>query len=100
MRALSSLSPRLDGRACIALNAGGLPPGYFALSEQVAGGPIPDVLTLHRPAASTPQAGASAGVAVVVMAPHATYVQRIAIDPYAAKANRIVIRTPWATSSR
>lgn len=30
-----------------ALNAGVLPDGYYALAEQVAGGPIPDVLALH-----------------------------------------------------
>jgi hypothetical protein len=30
---------------CDELNAGGLPDGYLALSEQVSGGPIPDVLT-------------------------------------------------------
>ena len=29
------------------LNGGALPDGYYALAEQVAGGPIPDVLTLH-----------------------------------------------------
>src|ERR1700751_1643016 len=31
-----------------ALNAGRLPPGYVALVDQQAGGPIPDVLTLNR----------------------------------------------------
>jgi hypothetical protein len=31
------------------LNGGVLPQGYYALSEQYASGPIPDVLTLHRP---------------------------------------------------
>lgn len=34
-----------------ALNSGGLPPGYFALSEQVISGPVPDVsyaLLAHR----------------------------------------------------
>ena len=31
-----------------ALNGGGLPAGYFALAEQVLGGPIPDVVTLQR----------------------------------------------------
>jgi hypothetical protein len=29
------------------LNAGGLPPGYFAMVEQRAGGPEPDVVTLE-----------------------------------------------------
>lgn len=31
------------------LNGGVLPGGYYALSEQYASGPIPDVRTLHRP---------------------------------------------------
>ncbi len=33
---------------CRALNRGLLPPGYYALAEQVAGETIPDVLTLQR----------------------------------------------------
>ena len=32
------------------LNRGLLPPGYYALAEQIAGGLGPDVLTLQRPA--------------------------------------------------
>jgi hypothetical protein len=31
-----------------ALNSGGLPPGFFALAEQIVSGPIPDVVTLKR----------------------------------------------------
>ena len=36
-----------------ALNRGLLPTGFFALAEQVVGGPVPDVITLgqRRPAA-------------------------------------------------
>jgi hypothetical protein len=30
-----------------ALNAGRLPPGYYALAEQIAGDMVPDVLTLE-----------------------------------------------------
>jgi hypothetical protein len=37
-----------------ALNGGLLPSGYYALTEQHAGGPIPDVLTLHPTAAGAP----------------------------------------------
>src|SRR5262245_60421538 len=37
-----------------ALNGGLLPPGYYALAEQVAGEIIPDVLTLQR-AESAPE---------------------------------------------
>src|SRR5437588_730668 len=38
---------RWTAALCDALNTGGLPPDYFALAEQVASGPIPDVLTLR-----------------------------------------------------
>lgn len=77
-----------------ALNAGLLPPGYSALAEQVAAGPIPDVLTLHRPMHPERRSGASTGIAVTAMKPQSRYIQRVAIDPYAAKANRIAIHHP------
>ena len=39
-----------------ALNGGGLPPGYFAMAEQIVSGPIPDVVTLQRrPGSARPQ---------------------------------------------
>ncbi len=53
---------------CDALNTGGLPPGYYALAEQVIGGPIPDVLTLQQ----TSQTGSSpdvSGMAVMTAPP-------------------------------
>ena len=31
-----------------ALNGGLLPPGFFAMAEQIVSGPIPDVVTLKR----------------------------------------------------
>ena len=40
---------------CHALNTGALPPGYFALAEQVASGPIPDVLTLQQSPGNGPR---------------------------------------------
>ncbi|MDR3637021.1 MAG: hypothetical protein P4L84_24670 [Isosphaeraceae bacterium] len=58
---------------CQALNAGLLPPGFSALAEQVAAGPIPDVLTLHRPAHPTSPSGAAAGGAVTTAAPRSRY---------------------------
>lgn len=77
---------------CQTLNAGVLPEGFYALAEQVASGPIPDVLALHRPARSP--SGGAAGIALAAAAPRSRYVQRVAVDPYAARANRIVIRHP------
>jgi hypothetical protein len=39
------------------LNAGVLPPGYYAMAEQVAGGLGPDVLGLHKPQAVSDDGG-------------------------------------------
>ena len=42
---------------CNGLNAGRLPPGYFAMVEQRVGGPEPDVITLElTPPAGPPKA--------------------------------------------
>jgi hypothetical protein len=54
---------------CDRLNTGALPPGYYALSERAASGPIPDVLTLQ-------------------------HILPAEDDPYVAKASRIAIRHP------
>jgi hypothetical protein len=76
---------------CSALNAGRLPPGYFAMVEQRAGGPEPDVITL----ALTPPAGATpGGVAVAVQPPKARFVARSEATGYARKANRITVHHP------
>ncbi|HUG89885.1 MAG TPA: hypothetical protein VML55_03565, partial [Planctomycetaceae bacterium] len=61
-----------------ALNGGLLPPDFYALAEQVAEGPIPDVLTLERVASddnggfsdSSPAAG---GLAVADHPPRVRY---------------------------
>src|SRR5947209_10871663 len=74
---------------CNALNAGRLPPGYFAMVEQRAGGPEPDVVTLEL----VPRVGpAPGGVAVDVQPPRARFVRRAAVDAYARKANRVTVR--------
>ena len=77
---------------CTALNAGGLPPDYFALLEQNIRGPIPDVLTLQlAPGTARPSEG-SAGLAVTAIPPRARLVKRSEADIYAGKANRITVR--------
>jgi hypothetical protein len=79
-----------------ALNFGGLPRGYFALGEQVSGGPIPDVVTLHNEAPPTEEDGAT-GVTAVALATapvRATYIRRAEGDIYARKANRVAIHHP------
>jgi hypothetical protein len=75
-----------------ALNAGPLPPGYFALVEQKTGGPEPDVVTLELnlpPNASTP-----GGVAIAEAPPKVRFVTRSEAANYARKANRITVRHP------
>jgi hypothetical protein len=73
------------------LNAGRLPPGYFAMVEQKAGGPEPDVINLEL----TPHPEVSpGGVAVDVVPPKARIVTRTEAAGYARKANRVTVRHP------
>lgn len=75
-----------------ALNAGVLPSGYFAMTEQIISGPIPDVVTLqqkHRPGGVP---GAGCGVAVAEAPPRARFITAAEPDLYARKANRIAIK--------
>jgi hypothetical protein len=76
---------------CNALNAGRLPAGYFAMIEQRAGDPEPDVITLdlHQIASS-----ASEGMPVELEPPKARFVMRSDAAGYARKANRISVRHP------
>jgi len=74
-----------------ALNQGRLPPGYFALAEQVVGGPIPDVITLQRRDVPT-DPRTDGGVAVAQAPPRARFVTSAQTDLYVRKANRIVIK--------
>jgi hypothetical protein len=71
------------------LNAGLLPAGYFAMAEQVIGGPEPDVVSLH----TRPKPPAESSVAVVPARPRATFVMAASEENerYARKANRIAI---------
>src|SRR5579862_7173547 len=72
-----------------ALNHGGLPPGFFALVEQVISGPIPDVITLKRPPESDATAG---GVAMAMAPPKARFIKSAESDVYSRKASRIAVR--------
>ena len=54
------------GRIREALNAGVLPPGYFAMREQITGGPEPDVVALELPGKPIESPG---GTAVLVGVP-------------------------------
>lgn len=75
---------------CNALNAR-LPAGYFALVDQRAGGPEPDVVAL---ALDPPPAGAGDAVAVRLQAPKTRFTTRTENAGYARKANRVVVHHP------
>ena len=75
-----------------ALNAGLLPPGYFAMAEQITGGPEPDVVALEL--TPPPGSGLPAGQAVQTAPPKVRMVTRTEAYRYARKANRIIIRHP------
>jgi hypothetical protein len=70
-----------------ALNRGVLPPGYFAMAEQITGRPIPDVVALQ----SRRPAGASSGTGVKER-PNARVVARFQKAEYSRRANRVIIR--------
>src|SRR5437879_4488729 len=75
-----------------ALNAGILPPEYFALVEQKIAGPIPDVLTLKLSTGAKGPGDGRGGLAVATAAPRTRLVQRTEAGSYAAKANRVTVR--------
>jgi hypothetical protein len=75
------------------LNSGLLPPEYYALAEQIAGGLGPDVLTLQRPTnGAAPLRDPSGGVAVATRPPQVQFRARTEMDVYAGKAKAVVIR--------
>jgi hypothetical protein len=74
------------------LNAGLLPPGYVALTDQQTGGPIPDVLTLHRGPKNSGKQETGGGLAVASVPPRARFVDEVEEDTYARRANRILIQ--------
>src|SRR5437764_10951167 len=51
------------------LNRGVLPPAYYALPEQLAGGLGPDVITLHRPGTNGTRPQAPEGGVALAVAP-------------------------------
>lgn len=81
---------------CNALNAGRMPPDYFALVEQNIRGPIPDVLTLRLSAGSArgPDRGTDSGggVALATRIPRTRLTRRAEADSYIRKASRVAVR--------
>ena len=76
---------------CNALNAGGLPPDYFALPEQNIRGPIPDVLTLRLSSEGEGPSETAPGLAVATVPPRVRLVRRSEEEIYARKADRIAV---------
>jgi hypothetical protein len=87
-----SFHQRWIGALCDALNAGGLPPDYFALAEQSIRGPIPDVLTLRLSSEEGPERGTAPAVAVAARPPRARVVRSTEVGVYARKADRVTVR--------
>jgi hypothetical protein len=76
------------------LNMGDLPPGYYALSEQAASGPVPDVITLKLRNPTIQNPDSPGGIALATAPPRTRYVLKAEADPYLSKVNRITIRDP------
>jgi hypothetical protein len=83
------------------LNAGVLPPDYYAMAEQVAGGLHPDVLTLETstqtPRSSNGNGATSAnsnggGVALATAPPRVRFTATAEPELYARKRSRIAVR--------
>jgi hypothetical protein len=70
------------------LNGGLLPPEYMAMTEQVTGRPIPDVVTLQT---RIPRDDAG-GIAVATAPPTARVIAKFEKINYAKRADRVVIR--------
>lgn len=73
-----------------------LPPDFYALAEQVAGGLGPDVLALQAPGRQDWEPdrddGCHGGLALATAPPRVRLRQAAERDPYAAKANVVKIR--------
>ena len=56
-----------------ALNGGVLPSGFFAMAEQIVGGPVPDVVTLQQRPRPGDRPEPAGGVAVAELAAPGTF---------------------------
>jgi hypothetical protein len=80
------------GALARALNAGVLPPDFFAIREQSARGPIPDVLTLRLSRGHEEPGGGSPGPTVATAPPRTRFTRRAEEQIYVRKADHIKIR--------
>jgi hypothetical protein len=76
------------------LNSDLLPPGYFAMAEQIVGQPETDVVTLQTGRAAGSRGASNGGVAVATVRPKTRFVMTVPSEQerYARKTNRIAIR--------
>ncbi len=76
------------------LNGGLLPDGFYALAEQVAEGPRPDVIALEETDTGRPPGGDPGGAAVAIeqQLPRVQYTEEYEADIYANAADHVVIR--------
>ncbi len=79
------------GALCDSLNAGGLPPDYFALPEQSVGRPIPDMLTLELAPGPREPDRTAPGLAVAAVPPRARLVARAEERIYVRKVDRVAV---------
>lgn len=79
-----------------ALNGGLLPPDYYAMAEQIAGGLGPDVLALEMPRPlpppPPPAVADEGGVAVAQRPPRTRFHMKTEADLYTRKAKAVVVR--------
>ncbi|MHC4403698.1 MAG: DUF4058 family protein [Planctomycetota bacterium] len=84
-----------------ALNAGVLPPDYYALAEQIAGGLGPDVLTLESIRSepkgegeneTADESGSHGGLALATAPPKVRFTATAETERYAGKRSRIAVR--------
>jgi hypothetical protein len=75
-----------------ALNGGLLPPNYYALPEQFAGGLGPDVLTLHSPAPNPVDDALQGGVALAEAPPQVRFRMQPESSRHAARAKTVTVR--------
>ena len=76
------------------LNRGVLPAGYYAMAEQVAGGPVPDVVSFQHIPKDAPRPAGNGNPSAATEPPRARFIRTAEPELYAAKANRIAVRHP------
>ncbi len=75
------------------LNRGVLPVGYYALLEQIIGGPKPDLLTLQRTdAPPVPSNGPEPGQGVALATPRVRFIETARTEDLSGRRTRVSVR--------